>query len=58
MILQKVYSVWMEILLPKRKFHIKKNIMLFYFDDAHGIGVLGDGTGSTSLFNKAELIFA
>ena len=25
---------------------------LFILDDAHGIGVLGDGTGSTSLFKK------
>ena len=25
---------------------------LFILDDAHGLGVLGDGTGSTSIFKK------
>ena len=25
---------------------------LFILDDAHGLGVLGDGTGSSSIFKK------
>ena len=33
----------------------KKYNAFFILDDAHGIGVLGDGSGSTSLFSKVDI---
>ena len=51
-----VFSMDGDIAPQEEISYLKKKYNAFFIlDDAHGIGVLGDGTGSTSLFNKAEV---